>query len=159
MTEVYLLLGSNEGNRKGNLKKACKLIEFRCGKIMRPSSIYETEAWGMKEQNHFLNQALLIKTPLTPPNLLNTVKAIEKELGRTETIKWGPRIIDVDILFYEDKIVLLPELTIPHPFIQERKFTLVPLNEIATDFIHPAFKETVKQLLEECLDESEVTQK
>lgn len=157
MKEVYLLLGSNEGNRKENLSRASAHIEQRCGKIVQVSSLYETEAWGLKEQNAFLNQALMIQTSLTAPLLLAELKTIEKETGRTETVKWGPRVIDIDILFYGTEIIELPELKIPHPYLHQRRFTLVPLNEIAKDFVHPGFKKSMKQLLEECMDESKIT--
>ena len=156
MKEVYLLLGSNEGDRQANLSKASALIELRCGKIICASSIYETEAWGLKEQNAFLNQALAIQTSLTAYTLLTTLKEIERETGRTETVKWGPRVIDIDILFYSSDIVELPELKIPHPFLHQRRFTLTPLNGIAKDFVHPILKKSVKQLLEECADDSGV---
>ena len=156
MNEVYLLLGSNEGNRKENLETARQFIAFRCGEIVSRSSLYETEAWGIKEQNSFLNQAICVFTHLAPTDLLHTLKSIEKQTGRTDTIKWGPRVIDIDILFYENDVIDTPELKIPHPFIQERRFTLTPLNEIAATFIHPVLKKTVAQLLKECPDTSSV---
>ncbi len=158
MKEVYLLLGSNEGNRIENFNKASELIELRYGKIICSSSIYETEAWGLKEQNAFLNQAVMIQTSLPALLLLTKLKAIESETGRTETVKWGPRVIDIDILFYGNDIVKLPELTIPHPYLHLRRFTLTPLNEIAKEFVHPVLQKTVTTLLKECKDSSEVIQ-
>jgi 2-amino-4-hydroxy-6-hydroxymethyldihydropteridine diphosphokinase len=157
MKEVYLLLGSNEGNRFDNLVKAVRQIELRVGKPTRQSSVYETEAWGLKEQASFLNQALAIQTSLSAPDLLVILKAIEKETGRTDTVRWGPREIDIDILFYGKEIVDLPDLKIPHPFLHERRFTLAPLKEIAPSFIHPCFDKTVSELLEYCADINEVT--
>src|SRR5688572_10405436 len=142
MTEVYLLLGSNLGERITNLNNAVRLIASRCGKIQLQSSIYETEAWGLKEQNSFLNMAVVIKTTLAPKDVLIEVKTIERELGRTDTTKWGPRLIDIDILLYGESIIELDDLKIPHPFISERKFTLLPLNEIARDVIHPVYNLT-----------------
>ena len=156
MATVYLLLGSNLGERDDNMKKALKLVERDCGKVIKQSHNYETEAWGLKEQNRFLNCAVLIETALTPMLLLNALKHIEFECGRTETVKWGPRIIDIDILFYDEEIIREPGLVIPHPLLQERRFTLVPLNEIAAGFIHPVFKKTIGELLEECKDELDV---
>ena len=158
MNEVYLLLGSNVGNRIENLKKAIGLIESECGKIKSISSVYETAAWGLKEQNNFLNEALCIYTSLTAKVLLKILKNIEKETGRTKTVKWGPRVIDIDILFYGEEIIDTPELKIPHPYLHERKFTLVPMNEIAPHFLHPVLHLTVNELMKKCVDESEVTE-
>ena len=157
MKMVQLLLGTNEGNRVANLQRAVHLLEINCGKILQSSSLYETEAWGLKEQNSFLNQAVILETSLAPHQLLFVLKNIEKEIGRTETIKWGPRLIDLDILFYENEIVDEPDLKIPHPFIAERKFTLVCLFEIASEFVHPVLQKTIGELLEECKDGSEVS--
>ena len=156
MTEVYLLLGSNEGIPVENLRKAKILIAERAGKIANQSSLYETEAWGVKEQQSFLNQAILIHTSLSPTELLVTLKSIEKETGRVETIKWGPRVIDIDILFFGNETVDLPELKIPHPFIQDRRFTLVPMAEIAPNFVHPVLGKTMRTLLQNCTDNSVV---
>lgn len=158
METAYLLLGTNEGAREKNLQKAKELIEKACGKIILSSSIYETEAWGLKEQNNFLNEAVSISTSLAPDSLLMVLKDIEVQTGRTETVKWGPRVIDIDILFYGNEIVNEVDLKIPHPFIAERRFTLVPLNEIAKEFVHPILKKTISALLEGCKDESEVKQ-
>ncbi len=156
MTEAYLLLGSNEGNRIENLQNATRLLDFRCGKVVRSSGIYETDAWGMKDQPAFLNQALIIKTRLSPINLLSTLKLIEREVGRQETIKWGPRVIDIDILFIGEQILESPELTVPHPLLQERRFTLLPLAEIAPTLRHPKLDATVAELLQRCTDTGEV---
>ena len=156
MAEVYLLLGSNMGDRLKNLDKALKLIDFRCGAVTSQSAIYETEAWGMKEQQAFINMAIAIQTNLSPLNLLTAVKNIEIEVGRVETVKWGPRVIDIDILLYDTEVVNLPELIIPHPYMQQRRFTLLPLNEIASTYQHPVLNKTIGQLLVECTDNSAV---
>ncbi len=156
MAEVYLLLGSNEGNREQHLKQARQLIDPACGEIKSISGIYETEAWGLKEQSAFLNQALLLQTGLTPSNLLTKLKAIERETGRAKTVHWGPRIIDIDILFYADDVIDLPQLKVPHPYLHQRRFTLQPLAEIAPQLIHPVLNQSVSQLLEICSDLSEV---
>ena len=156
MTDVYLLLGSNENNRLQNLVSARSLIELQGGKILKQSALYETEAWGLKEQNSFFNQALLIETSFSPHQLLVILKTIEKEIGRVETVNWGPRVIDIDILFYGNEIVEQEDLKIPHPYLHERKFTLAPLNEIAPEFVHPVFQKTIKLLLHECSDASAV---
>ena len=156
MTNVYLLLGSNEGKPEDNLSAARMLIEERCGTIVKSSSLYETEAWGLKEQNNFLNQAILTTTALKPTDLLILLKTIEKELGRVQTTKWGPRVIDIDILFYGNDTTDLPDLKIPHPYIQDRRFTLAPMNEIAPDYVHPVIGRTMKELLLLSKDNSEV---
>ncbi len=156
METAYLLLGTNEGEREKNLQKAKELIGKTCGQIILSSSIYETEAWGLKEQNSFLNEALSISTLLDASSLLVALKNIEVQTGRTEAVKWGPRVIDIDILFYGNEVVNNVDLKIPHPFIAERRFTLVPLNEIAKEFVHPVLKKTMNELLKECKDESEV---
>ncbi|MDB5284133.1 MAG: folK [Bacteroidota bacterium] len=157
MTKVYLLLGSNEGNREQNMLKAIQLIELRCGALIKRSGLYETEAWGLKEQGKFLNQAILIDTNIPATTLLGELKTIEKETGRVETVKWGPRVIDIDILFYGNEIIDTTELKVPHPYIQERRFTLVPLNEIAAELVHPVFNKPIVRLLEECKDNSSVS--
>jgi 2-amino-4-hydroxy-6-hydroxymethyldihydropteridine diphosphokinase len=157
MAEVYLLLGSNKGNREEQITSALRLIEFRCGTIKLQSSLYETEAWGLKEQAAFLNKAVLLHTNLSPVNLLEALKYIEREIGRSGNVTWGPREIDIDILFYNTEIVNLPELKIPHPYLHQRRFTLVPLNEIACDFLHPELQKTINHLLKQCTDTGEAT--
>ncbi|MFN8299586.1 MAG: 2-amino-4-hydroxy-6-hydroxymethyldihydropteridine diphosphokinase [Chitinophagales bacterium] len=156
MHKVYLLTGSNEGNRQGNLARAMELIAQQCGAITAQSAIYETEAWGMKEQAGFLNQALCLHTQLAPVELLKQLKSIEKQVGRVETVKWGPRVIDIDILLFDNEVVNLPELIIPHPYMQERRFTLTPLADIAAYALHPVFNKSIAQLLSDCTDKSEV---
>ena len=156
MITVYLLLGSNEGLPEKNLENARKAISKLCGEIIKESAIYETAAWGLKEQANFLNQAVAITTTATPESLLMELKTIERELGRVETQKWGPRVIDIDILFYGNQIIDSVDLKIPHPFIQERRFTLIPLNDLDPDLIHPVLGKSIKTLLQECKDTSDV---
>lgn len=156
MTKVYLLVGSNLGDREGFISKARISIEDKIGKITNSSKIYETAPWGERDQDDFLNQALQVETKLKPKKVLEKIAEIEKYLEREETYKWGPREIDIDILFYGDELISEIDLTIPHPFIHERKFTLIPLSEIAPDLYHPIMGTTVLELLLECEDELEV---
>jgi 2-amino-4-hydroxy-6-hydroxymethyldihydropteridine diphosphokinase len=152
MNKVYLLLGSNMGNRLMNLEKARQLISRQAGLIVTVSGIYETEPWGNKNQGMFYNQVIDLHTALEPQLLLSCALAIEKELGRVRNQKFGPRLMDIDLLFYNNMIISEPGLTLPHPFIQARRFTLMPLHEIASELIHPVLKKSVKQLLDECPD-------
>ncbi|HTE22996.1 2-amino-4-hydroxy-6-hydroxymethyldihydropteridine diphosphokinase [Flavitalea sp.] len=152
MDNVYLLIGGNLGNRVENLENAIGLINTRAGQIIRTSVIYETAAWGITDQKSFLNQALELDTSHPPTILLDIILEIERELGRIRREKNGPRLIDIDILFYGSSIIADPRLTVPHPLLQERRFALAPMNNISPDFIHPAFNKTVKQLLAECKD-------
>ena len=154
--DVYLLLGSNVGDRKSNTNKAIELIRADISPSIRLSSLYETAAWGKTGQAAFLNQAIAIQTDIKPLLLLGLLKKIEKATGRQETEKWGPRVIDIDILFYGPEIIQGPELQVPHPYLPVRRFALLPLAEIAGDFVHPVLKKTIKELLAECPDTSEV---
>lgn len=157
MNTAYILLGSNEGNRQEHLLKALKLINTEAGAIWEQSEVYITMAWGNTEQPDFLNQVLCLHTSLAPQQLLETLLGIEKKLGRSRNgIKWMQRIIDIDILFYDALILQTPELIIPHPFIQERRFALVPLLEIASEYIHPVLKKNIRALVNECRDPLEV---
>lgn len=178
---VYLSLGSNIGNRLKNIQTAIKLLKESGFDIIKTSSLYETSAWpvrdkspnGLKrktEQPNFLNLVLKGKTKFSPEELLQEIKQIEKTMGREKTEKWGPRIIDIDILFYNKKIINIPELqpvksnpesfrgatplvgtfnglTVPHPQLHNRAFVLVPLKEIAPRLVHPILKQTVQQML------------
>ena len=156
MRTAYLLIGGNLGNRKENLSKAVSLINEQCGSLTRSSSIYETEAWGKTDQPSFLNQALEISTSLTARQLMRKVLKIEEEMGRVRKEKLGPRIIDIDILLFENEIHDLRFLKIPHPEMQNRRFVLVPLAEINSTLQHPVLKKTIAELLEECPDNLEV---
>ncbi|MDB5193217.1 MAG: 2-amino-4-hydroxy-6-hydroxymethyldihydropteridine pyrophosphokinae [Segetibacter sp.] len=156
MNNAFLLIGGNIGDRIGYLNKACELIDKNTGTIVVKSSVFETAAWGVTEQASFLNQVLHVKTDLLPPQLLKQILANEAELGRRRIEKMGPRIIDIDILFYNNAIVNTAELTIPHPEIPNRRFVLIPLNELVPDLVHPILNKTVRELLNECRDKLEV---
>jgi 2-amino-4-hydroxy-6-hydroxymethyldihydropteridine diphosphokinase len=150
------LIGGNLGNRKENLAKAVSLINEQCGSLTRSSSIYETEAWGKTDQPSFLNQALEISTSLNARQLMRKVLQIEEEMGRVRKEKLGPRIIDIDILLFENEIHDLRFLKIPHPEMQNRRFVLVPLAEINSSLQHPVLKKTIAELLEKCPDNLEI---
>ena len=157
MRTAHLLIGGNLGNRKENLSKAVSVINEQCGALTRSSSIYETEAWGNTEQPSFLNQALEISTSLTARQLMRKVLKIEEEMGRVRKEKLGPRIIDIDIILFENEIHDLRFLKIPHPEMQNRRFVLVPLAEINSALQHPVLKKTIAELLEECPDNLQVS--
>lgn len=157
MNEVYLQIGGNIGNREDYLARAKNAITATSsGLICQASSLYETAAWGMEDQEDFINQVLYLTTTLSPVNLLTSLLGIEKSLGRKRAMRYGPRIIDIDILFYNDLVLDIPGLKIPHPQLQARRFVLVPLEEIAPDKIHPVFQKSVSILLKECKDQLEV---
>ena len=156
MRTAHLLIGGNLGNRKENLSKAVSLISEQGGALTRSSSIYETEAWGNTDQPSFLNQALEISTSLTARQLMRKVLKIEEEMGRVRKEKLGPRIIDIDILLFENEIHDLRFLKVPHPEMQNRRFVLIPLAEINSNLQHPVLKKTIAELLEECPDNLEV---
>ena len=139
------------GDIAGMLQQAVKGIGEK-STITRQSSVYRTAPWGKPGQSDFLNQVIEIETPLTPSELMKEVLHIEERLGRKREEKFGPRLIDIDIIFFNDEIVSRPGLTIPHPEVQNRRFALVPLNELAPNHIHPVFQKTVYQLLLECPD-------
>jgi 2-amino-4-hydroxy-6-hydroxymethyldihydropteridine diphosphokinase len=153
------MIGGNIGDRLANLENARKSIEQRCGHIQKQSSIYETEAWGFKDQPAFYNQALCIETTLSPQDLITTLLAIEVDMGRERLIPLGPRTIDLDIIYYNQSIIESPGLSIPHPKIAVRNFVLAPLVEIAPDFEHPILKKTNFQLYEASTDTSVVYKK
>lgn len=146
--KVYLLLGSNMGARLQLLEEAIKNISIQVGKVTAQSSIYETAAWGKTDQPGFLNVAVEVTTALTPLEVLNSALAIEAQLGRVREEKWGTRLIDIDIIFYNNEVLSIPnQLEIPHPEMHNRKFVLVPLVEIAPELLHPVFHTSISSLL------------
>ncbi len=151
MPRVFLSLGSNLGNRKNYLKRAIEKLKDNNIKIIKESNIIETEPYGYKEQAKFLNLALEVETDLEPKDLMKLILEIEGELGRKREKKWGPRVIDIDIIFYDSLIINELNLKIPHPDMQNRLFVLKPMQEIAQDFVHPVLKKTITELLEELL--------
>ncbi len=153
---IYILLGSNLGERQTNLDYASELLSHFVGDIVQQSSVYETMPWGKEEQPPFYNQILYLMTDLTPEHLMLTALQIEEKLGRVRKQKWQERIIDIDILYYGNQIIDTAQLSVPHPEIQNRRFTLVPLVEIAPNFTHPILKKTSLELLELCPDPLEV---
>lgn len=152
MARIFLLTGSNLGDRIAYLKFAQTELKKRVGNQVKASSIYQTAAWGKTDQADFLNQVLELETELAPLEILKINQEIEKEAGRNRKEKWGARELDIDILFYDDQILETPELTIPHPHLHNRRFTLMPLAEIAPNLEHPVFKKTVADLLKNCPD-------
>lgn len=156
MNKAFLLTGGNLGDRKKNLQHASELLEEFCGKIIRQSSLYETAAWGKTDQPNFLNQVFELETRLNPGQLMHEILKIEVLMGRKRNEKYGPRTIDIDVLFFNEEIINEPALKIPHPELQNRKFVLTPLAEIAPALQHPVFKQTISELLAKCPDQLNV---
>ncbi len=156
MKGKYLLLGTNLGDRQKNLTIANDSIERYLGNVIQSSSIYVSEAWGFHDQPSFFNQVVEIKTSLSPEELLEGISRIEGKMGRVRYEKWKERLIDIDILYFDDEIINTSKLVIPHPEIQNRRFVLVPLCEISADEIHPVLKKSNLELLKESLDPLEV---
>lgn len=154
--DVYLLTGSNQGNRCEQLLLAVEALEQQAGSIVRASRIYETEAWGLEGLPAHLNQALLLQTPLEPLSLLGVLQEIERRLGRVRQQRWGIRAIDIDIIYYDDLVLSLPQLSIPHPLMQERNFVLAPLSELAPGHVHPVLRQTNAALLQQSPDKLSV---
>ena len=154
---VYLLLGSNLGDRLQVMRAASELIDMQIGSIVSSSSIYETAPWGVLDQPSFLNQVLEVETEMAPEEVLRIILDIEHELGRVRYERWGARVIDIDILYFDSLILDTARLTIPHPRLHERRFTLAPLAEIAPNFIHPVLDKSSEQLMAECTDISKVS--
>ena len=153
---VYLLLGSNLGDRLQVMQTARELIQKEIGEIHAVSSVYETAPWGVLDQPAFLNQVVKIQTELKAEEVLRIILEIEHELGRVRYERWGARVIDIDILYFRNLILESARLTIPHPRLHERRFTLIPLAEIAPDYVHPILNRSSLQLLASCPDDSEV---
>lgn len=149
MSTVYIGIGSNLGDRHRNCLRAIELLRQNSLVVTKQSSMYETEPWGVTDQPAFVNMAVEVVTDLAPVRLLELIKKIEKDMGRQDTIKWGPRLIDLDVLLYDDLILKTDSLTIPHPLMHEREFVLGPLSEIAGDLIHPVLKKSIGELLKE----------
>ncbi len=156
MTGIYLLLGSNLGDKQANLVTACDNIEQTIGDIIRKSSIYTTEPWGMEQAPVFVNQVLHITTRLSPKDLMTKILNIESGMGRIRNTGYQNRTIDIDILYYNDHTCETPRLTIPHPRIGERRFVLEPLLELAAELVHPVSKLTTQELLDRCKDQLSV---
>lgn len=154
MHRCHLLLGSNLGDRTGNIFNALNIIELQIGPVLSVSTFYETEPWGFISSELFLNKAAIVETKHSSHETLSLIHQIEKDLGRERVngSEYDSREIDIDILFFDDEIITTETLTIPHPHLHKRKFALVPLAEIAPEKIHPLFKKNIRQLLEECSD-------
>ena len=148
MTNVYIGLGSNKGSRKKNIMRALSLLSKNRQRVLKVSSFFETQPYGCEKQGPFLNAAAKIGTALPPEKLLVLLKSIEKEVGRTRSFRWGPREIDLDILFYGRRLYKSRKLSIPHADMHNRRFVLLPLKEIAPGFVHPALKKSVSKILE-----------
>lgn len=158
MEGKYLLLGTNLGDKFDNLQRALDCLKNHKIIVKRASSVYESEPWGITDQPSFYNAVLEIHTDHTPQELLTRCMDIEKQLGRKRIIKWGERIIDIDILYFDEQVIKEERLTIPHPGIPDRRFTLVPLVELAPTDTHPLLHHTQEQLLEKCTDTLQCTQ-
>ncbi len=154
MVTVYLGLGSNTGDRKDNLLRALAMISARVGEITKISSLYESDAWGYQSGNKFLNAVVAVKTTLHPDEVLSDIKDIEKLQGRTEkkSVDYEDRLIDIDILFYDQLVLETDKLVVPHPHLEKRKFVLAPMAEIAPGFVHPVLRKKIKELNKACVD-------
>lgn len=152
MNKILLSTGSNVGDRLDNLRRAKAMLVENIGPVLEESHVYESEAWGLEDQRLFLNQVCSIKTSKTPEEVLEQIQNIESKMGRIRTQKWAQRLIDIDILFYEDVVISNKNLKIPHPHLQDRNFVLTPLLEIAPEVVHPKLKCSIKELFMKCTD-------
>ncbi|MFZ4863715.1 2-amino-4-hydroxy-6-hydroxymethyldihydropteridine diphosphokinase [Sphingobacterium sp. Mn56C] len=152
MNHIYILLGSNLGNPISQLQKSIELLTARLGLPLQCSSIYESEAWGVTDQPIFYNQVILLETAFKASECLSICQEIENQLGRIRTVKWGARLIDIDILYYNNECIHTEDLQVPHPYLHQRNFTLVPLTEIAAEYIHPKFHLSNYTLLKQSTD-------
>lgn len=152
MNELYLGLGSNEGNRAANLALVLRLLSRRIGLVVKESTIYETTAWGKTDQPNYYNQVVVVKTTLSVLDAFRECQIIEQKMGRIRQEKWGTRVIDLDLLYYNEVVVDTPKLTVPHALLTERNFVLQPLAEIAPQKKHPVLGKTQQELLEQCVD-------
>lgn len=157
MNKIFLITGGNIGDRKKNLQTAANAIEENIGNIIKSSSIFETEAWGNTDQAAFYNQVHIVETELAAKEIMNKILAIEKKMGRIRTIKNAARIIDIDILFFNNEIINDSILTIPHKEISNRRFVLMPLSELDPDLVHPVLNLSINKLLSICKDPLNVT--
>ena len=146
MAIIYIGIGSNLGDKEGNCKTAIERLSKNGIAVKKISSPYRTKPWGVEDQPDFVNMAVKAETNVNPSELLTILKTIEKEMGRQDGVHWGPRLIDLDLLFYDDLVFSCDELAIPHPLLHEREFVLLPMTEIAAEFVHPVLKATIKQL-------------
>jgi 2-amino-4-hydroxy-6-hydroxymethyldihydropteridine diphosphokinase len=149
MAIVHISIGSNIGEREENCEKAIGLLLENRITVTRMSHMTETEPWGVTDQQKFINAAVEARTDLGPEELLDVLKKIEHDMGRLPSARWGPRLVDLDILFYDDLVMKTDDLEIPHPYLKDRDFVLGPLAEIASKKVHPVLKKTVRELLEE----------
>jgi len=152
MNIVFLQLGSNLGERELLLQDAIIAIEDRVGLVVEKSKVYESVPWRVEGQENYLNQILKVKTEMLADDVLSIVLDIEKELGRIRIEKWGERLIDIDIIFYNDSIIETPDLCVPHKHLHERMFVLTPLHNIAPEMVHPKYNKTIEELLNMCKD-------
>lgn len=152
MNTLYVLVGGNMGNRPGNLEKALSWLTREIGRVIKSSLVYETEAWGNSDQPDFYNQVHILDTKLSATEAIKSILEIENKMGRVRTVKNAARIIDIDILFFNEEIINEPGLMVPHPEIANRRFVLVPLAELSPGFIHPVLKKSLRDLLSTCKD-------
>jgi 2-amino-4-hydroxy-6-hydroxymethyldihydropteridine diphosphokinase len=152
MNTAYLITGGNLGKREEQLALCAKLLEERCGSIIDRSAVYETAPWGKPDQPAFLNQAIVLETTLNAREMLTEILYIEQLMGRNRDEKFGPRVIDIDIIFFNHQVIRENGLIVPHPEMRNRRFVLQPLNEVIPAYIHPVYYKTITELLNACTD-------